>query len=88
MHVLPFLLQIQMVLVGAFNCSWNYRFDSYDNHFNIVYPDKNAVYFGMVIPPGASTFRVISNEIHPIAKYFSIQVYEIGGIAYHYNDIE
>jgi hypothetical protein len=76
------------MLVGAFNCSWNYRFDSYDNHFNIVYPDKNAVYFGMVIPVGASSFRVISNEIHPIAKYFSIQVYETGGIAYHYNDIE
>lgn len=88
MYVLPFILQIQIALVGAFNCSWNYRFDSYDNHFNIVYPDKNAVYFGMVIPVGASSFRVISNEIHPIAKYFSIQVYEIGGIAYHYNDIE
>ena len=29
-----------------------------------------------------------SNEIHPVAKYFSIQVYEIGGIAYHYNDVE
>jgi hypothetical protein len=75
-------------LAGAFNCSWDYRFDSVDNHFNIVYPDKNAVYFGMIIPPGSSSFRVMSNEIHPIATYFSIQVYENGGILYHYNDIE
>ena len=88
MNLWLILLQIQIMFAGAFNCSWNYRFDSYDNHFNIVYPDKNAVYFGMVIPVGASSFRVISNEIHPIAKYFSIQVYEIGGVAYHYNDIE
>jgi hypothetical protein len=73
---------------NAFNCSWDYRFDSVDNHFNIVYPDKNAVYFGMIIPPGSSRFRVMSNEIHPIATYFSIQVYEIGGVAYHYNDDE
>lgn len=77
-----------MVFVSAFNCSWNYRFDAYDNHFNIVYPDKNAVYFGMVIPSGSSNFRILSNKIHPIATYFSIQVYEIGGVAYHYNDIE
>ncbi len=75
-------------LLSLFNCSWNYRFDSYDNHFNIVYPDKNAVYFGMVIPPGSSEFRVISNVIHPVATYFSIQVYEIGGVAYHFNDAE
>ena len=73
-------------LASAFNCSWDYRFDSVDNHFNIVYPDKNAVYFGMIIPPGSSSFRVTSDEIHPIATYFSIQVYEIGGVAYHYND--
>jgi hypothetical protein len=75
-------------LLSLFNCSWNYRFDSYENHFNIVYPDKNAVYFGMVIPPGSSEFRVVSNVIHPVATYFSIQVYEIGGVAYHFNDAE
>uniref|UniRef100_A0A6C0F0M8 Uncharacterized protein n=1 Tax=viral metagenome TaxID=1070528 RepID=A0A6C0F0M8_9ZZZZ len=73
---------------NAFNCSWDYRFDSVDNHFNIVYPDKNAVYFGMIIPPGSSSFRVTSDDIHPIATYFSIQVYEIGGVAYHYNDAD
>ena len=70
------------------NCSWNYRFDSYYNHFDIVYPDKNAVYFGMVIPSNTSHFEVISNTIHPIATYFSIQIYEIGGVEYHYNDAE
>jgi hypothetical protein len=75
-------------LLSLLNCSWNYRFDSYDNHFNIVYPDKNAVYFGMVIPSGSSDFRVLSNVIHPVATYFSIQVYEIGGVAYHFNDAE
>ena len=75
-------------LLSFLNCSWNYRFDSYDNHFNIVYPDKNAVYFGMVIPPGTTNFRVLSNVIHPVATYFSIQVYEIGGVAYHFNDVE
>jgi hypothetical protein len=82
MRILP------LPLLVSLNCSWNYRFDSYDNHFNIVYPDKNAVYFGTIIPPGSSNFRVTSDEIHPIATYFSIQVYEIGGVAYHYNDIE
>lgn len=75
-------------LLSFLNCSWNYRFDSYDNHFNIVYPDKNAVYFGMVIPSGTTNFRVLSNVIHPVATYFSIQVYEIGGVAYHFNDAE
>jgi hypothetical protein len=70
------------------NCSWNYRFDSYENHFNIVYPDKNAVYFGMVIPPGSSHFQVASDTIHPVATYFSVQIYEVGGVAYHYNDVE
>lgn len=69
-------------------CSWNYRFDSTDNHFNIVYPDKNAVYFGMIIPMNSSEFEVVSNEVHPVATYFSIQIYEIGGIAYHYNDVD
>ena len=75
-------------LLSFLNCSWNYRFDYYDNHFKIVYPDKNAVYFGMVIPPGTTNFRVLSNVIHPVATYFSIQVYEIGGVAYHFNDVE
>ena len=77
-----------MRLLSFLNCSWNYRFDSYDNHFNIVYPDKNAVYFGMVIPPRTTNFRVLSNVLHPVATYFSIQVYEIGGVAYHFNDAE
>ena len=72
----------------AHNCSWNYRFDSIDNHFNIVYPDKNAVYFGMIIPSNSTSFNVISQYTHPIASYFSIQIYELGGIAYHYNDAE
>jgi hypothetical protein len=85
----PLILYLSLLYAAsAFNCSWDYRFDSTDNHFNIVYPDKNAVYFGMIIPPGSSSFRVTSDEIHPIATYFSIQIYEVGGLAYHYNDAE
>lgn len=88
-----FLLDV----VRSLNCSWNYRFDSVDNHFNIVYPDKNAVYFAMIIPYGTANFTIASNDLshilphHPIAKYFSIQIYTgdnaIESI-YHYNDIE
>lgn len=67
-------------------CSWNYRFDSHDNHFNVVYPDKNAVYFGMILPPGTETLQIASKIAHPISAYFSLQVYEIGGDSKHYND--
>ena len=84
-RLLCFILYTGMVLS---KCSWNYRFDAVDNHFNIVYPDKNAVYFGMIIPPNSTTFNVISQYTHPIATYFSIQIYELGGVAYHYNDAE
>ena len=46
-----FLLLLTYIQVAcSLNCSWNYRFDSHDNHFNIVYPDKTAVYFGMILP--------------------------------------
>jgi hypothetical protein len=84
------LILLQFLLLRSFanKCSWNYRFDYVDNHFNIVYPDKNAVYFGMILPPNTTLFNVISKYTHPIASYFSIQIYEIGGVAYHYNDIE
>jgi hypothetical protein len=83
--------------VRAHNCSWNYRFDSFENHFNIVYPDKNAVYFAMLIPYGTSNFTIASNDKsnalphHPIAKYFSVQIYagdDAVTSMYHYNDIE
>lgn len=69
------------------SCSWNYRFDAEDNHFNIVYPDKNAVYFGMILPPGSRELDVFSH-IHPESVYFSIQVYEQGGANMHFNDVQ
>ena len=81
--MLLWLLFLPVVL----SCSWNYRFDSYDNHFNIVYPDKNAVYFGMVIPFGSRRFGMFS-DVHPISTYFSIQIYEQGGATTHYNDAQ
>ena len=69
-------------------CAWNYRFDSEDNHFNIVYPDKNAVYFGTILPPQTSNL-FISNPInHPIATYFSVQIYNNDTALYHFNDVE
>ncbi len=71
--------------ISVLSCSWNYRFDAEDNHFNIVYPDKNAVYFGMCIPVGSHHLSVNSN-IHPESTYFSIQIYEQGGENMHYND--
>ena len=88
-------------MVHSLKCSWNYRFDSQDNHFNIVYPDKTAVYFGMILPEN-TTFLNISSKVlqqstrnpfsnHPSADYFSIQVYEIGNFIeaiYHINDEE
>ena len=81
-------------------CSWNYRFDKNKNHFNLAWPDKNAVYFGMIIPFGSSNMTIQSNELfdipakiprHPIASYFSIQIYTLGDMItsdYHMNDAE
>jgi hypothetical protein len=81
-------------------CSWNYRFDKNKNHFNLAWPDKNAVYFGMIIPFGSSNMTIQSNELfdiptkiprHPIASYFSIQIYTLGDMItsdYHVNDVE
>ena len=90
-----------ITIVKSYNCSWNYRFDSIDNHFNIVYPDDNAVYFGMIIPYGTGNLTIMSDDTqvlvkvpvpsHPIAKYFSIQIYNIGDLvesAYHIKDVE
>ena len=71
------------------NCSWNYRFDSENNHFNLVYPDKNAVYYGMILPAGASSVEIKSSDGHPIADYFSIQIYDSSDLVnsmYHFND--
>jgi hypothetical protein len=76
-----------LCLVQVLSCSWNYRFDAVDNHFNIVYPDKNAVYFGMILPYDSNQFNVFSH-VHPESVYFSIQIYEQGGANMHYNDIQ
>jgi hypothetical protein len=88
-------------VVCSLHCSWNYRFDSYANHFNIVYPDKNAVYFGMIIPENTSNLTITSGVLqqsyknsfsnYPSADYFSIQVYEMGNFIesiYNINDEE
>ena len=97
-----FLLLLTYIQVTcSLNCSWNYRFDSQDNHFNIVYPDKTAVYFGMILPQNTSFLNISSKVLqqsyrnpfpnHPAADYFSIQVYEIGNFIeaiYHINDEE
>lgn len=95
------LLLTYIYVAHSINCSWNYRFDSLDNHFNIVYPDKTAVYFGMIIPQNTSFFNISSMVLqqsskysyqkHPYADYFSIQVYEVGNFieaTYHINDEE
>jgi len=87
--------------VNGYICSWNYRFDKNKNHFNLAWPDKNAVYFGMIIPFGSSNMTIQSNELfglndillprHPIASYFSIQIYTLGDMItseYHMNDAE
>ena len=66
-------------------CSWGYRFDAEDNHFNIVYPDMNATYFGMVLPSGATSFK-LKGIGHPLATYFSLQLYNDDHVAYHFND--
>jgi len=75
----------------AHNCSWNYRFDAEDNHFNIVYPDRNAVYYGMVIPKNTSNVLINSERGHPVADYFSIQIYDGSDLVnslYHYSDFD
>ena len=98
-HVLIILFYVSCFIecVRPHNCSWDYRFDSIDNHFNIVYPDKNAVYFATIIPFGTSNFTIASNDIsrilphHPIANYFSIQIYTGDNAVtsiYHYTDVE
>jgi hypothetical protein len=69
-------------------CAWNYRFDSEDNHFNIVYPDKNAVYFGTILPPQTNLLVVSNPYNHPVATYFSIQIYHEDTALYHFNDVE
>ena len=75
-------------IITAEFCAWNYRFDSIDNHFNIVYTDKNAVYFGMIIPPKTNNLLISNDVDHPIATYFSIQIYNDDISLYHFNDLE
>jgi hypothetical protein len=87
------LLFIFILFISTYshNCSWDYRFDSTDNHFNIVYPDKNAVYFAMFIPKGSNMFTVVGDKSHPIASYFSIQIYTGDNAVtslYHYKDTD
>jgi hypothetical protein len=99
--MLLLLLLTYINIVHSLQCSWNYRFDSKENHLNIVYPDKTAVYFGMIIPENTSFLNISSRVLqqsyrnpfynHPSADYFSIQVYEIGNFIeaiYHINDQE
>jgi len=92
-------MNIFLLLSSFFYCSWNYRFDSTNNHFNIVYPDKNAVYLGMIVPLGTEQITIRSAEllnktplpIHPTAKYFSIQIYSVGDLvapAYYFKDVD
>ena len=96
------LLCSLIMCITAKECVWNYRFDTVDNHLNIVYPDKNAVYFGMLLQKNVSEL-VISNDMvlntpynnlvpdHPFADYFSIQIYEVGDFitaTFHVNDEE
>jgi hypothetical protein len=93
------LLFVMMVIryVYATKCSWGYRFDKEDNHFNIVYPDKNAVYFGYILPNKTENFTIESiNSLtsltsHPDASYFSIQIYNVDDLtrsSYHWIDID
>ena len=89
MNFLLFL--IHLLSVYSHNCSWNYRFDSTENHFNIVYPDKHAVYFAMFVPLGTTNFTVVGAVSHPIASYFSIQIYTGDNAitpVYHYKDTD
>jgi len=79
---------ILFTIASAELCAWNYRFDSEDNHFNIVYPDKNAVYFGTILPPQTTSIVISNPRSHPIATYFSIQIYHEDAALYHFNDVE
>ena len=83
----------------ATKCSWGYRFDKEDNHFNIVYPDKNAVYFGFILPKKTDNFTIESNLVsrntvvssHPDASYFSVQIYNADDLtmpSYHWIDTD
>jgi hypothetical protein len=82
------LLFCLLCVVGAEFCAWNYRFDSVDNHFNIVYPDKNAVYFGLIVPQYSSNLTIYNDFNHPVATYFSVQIYCEDSSLIHYNDVE
>lgn len=86
-----------LYLASAKNdCSWGYRFDKEDNHFNIVYPDKNAVYFGFILPKKTENFTIASHKAtfissHPVASYFSIQIYnsiDLASPMYHWIDTD
>ena len=99
---LLFMMMLLFSVSGSTKCSWGYRFDKEYNHFNIVYPDKNAVYFGFVIPHKTSNFTVASAShstnleaslisTHPDASYFSIQIYNSNDLvtpSYHWIDVD
>lgn len=83
-------ITLPFAILATTKCAWNYRFDEKDNHFNIVYPDKNAVYFGMILPSN-TTEMIIESESHPFATYFSVQIYEYGDLItslFDYRDID
>lgn len=96
------LLFYMMVLQSvAAKCSWGYRFDKDDNHFNIVYPDRNAVYFGYILPKTTKNLTIASSRpttleaslvsSHPDASYFSIQIYNSNDLvspSYHWIDTD
>ena len=83
-------ITLPFTILATTKCAWNYRFDEKNNHFNIVYPDKNAVYFGMILPSN-TTEMIIESESHPFATYFSVQIYEYGDLItslFDYRDID
>jgi hypothetical protein len=92
-------LQLSYYSYEAINCSWGYRFDNEHNHFNLVYPDRNAVYFGFIIPQKTTNITITNSELtqknvistHPNASYFSVQIYNINDLvkpSYHWTDID
>jgi hypothetical protein len=92
-----FLMMMRFVAASNSKCSWGFRFDEDNNHFNIVYPDKNSVYFGFILPNKTNNFTVASStassivNAHPDASYFSVQIYKNDNLAtpiYHWNDID
>jgi hypothetical protein len=95
---LKLLLFMQFYSYEAINCSWGYRFDSEYNHFNLVYPDRNAVYFGFIIPQETTNITITNSvskktdiSTHPDASYFSVQIYNINDLvkpSYHWIDID